>query len=142
MAKAVLPRVNALLMCDDIEPSPGEAGVYNLIGVRTRLHASAFPYVHPRLYVYLQLTGHEGEFSGTLIVVSARTDEEAFTRPIPPVELKGPLYVVRVALRVQDCEFPEPGVYYVQAYYGQKLVFERPLHVLESQVLPNGQEPA
>jgi len=142
MAKAVLPRVHALLLCDDIEPAPGEPGVHNLLGVRTRLEAPTFPYIHPRLYVYLQVAGHEGTFSGTLAAVNARTDEELFSRPIPSTELLGPLFVVSTSLWIQDCEFPESGIYYFQVYFGQKLVFERPLHLVQNQVLPNGREPA
>jgi hypothetical protein len=142
MAKAVLPRVHALVLCDEVEPAPGEEGVYNLLGVRTQIRAATFPYVHPRLSVYLQVTGHQGTFSGTLMVVSASTDDVVFSRPIPPLELQSPLLVVSTTQRVEDCEFPGPGIYYVQVYFGAKLVFERPLHVLEIQGLPNGEESA
>jgi hypothetical protein len=42
-AKAVLPRVHAMVVCDEIE-SGDEEDVYNLIGVRTSIQATSFPY--------------------------------------------------------------------------------------------------
>ena len=31
------------------------------------------------------------------------------------------------AIRLRNCEFPAPGVYYVQIYCEEKLIAERPL---------------
>jgi hypothetical protein len=112
MAKVVLPRVHAMILCDDVEDSPAEDGVYNLFGVRTEIQAAAFPHVHPQLYAYLQVSGHEGTVSGVIVVVNARTDEELFHQATPQVALRDPLSVVSVAVQFADCVFPEPGLYY------------------------------
>ena len=110
----VLPRVHVLVLCDDIEPSPMEDGVFNLRGVRTRLAAPSFPYQHPQLAVYLQMTGHEGTARGRIAVVNARTDEVVFDKGPHEVEFHGPLHFVPVSLWITDCTFPEEGIYYVQ----------------------------
>jgi uncharacterized protein DUF6941 len=140
MAKVVLPRVHVMVLCNDIVPVPGEGNVYNLLGVRTEIQAQAFPYIHPRLCVYLQVTGHEGTVSGVVVAVNARTDEELFHGPLPPITLQGPLFVVSTHVRVRDCEFPEPGLYYFQVYFEQKLLGERPLRLTEGGGVGNGQE--
>jgi len=142
MAEAVLPRVHTLLLCDHLEPAPGEEGVYNLFGVRTKIEASTFPHVHPQLYVYLQVTGHAGQFSGSVVGVSARTDEALFQKATPPLTLVDPLTFVPVVVPIQDCEFPESGIYYFQVFFGQKLVYERPLHLIESRETTDGQQRA
>ena len=58
--KLVLPRVHAMVLCDDFDQSTDEDGVFHLHGVRSRIEADAFPYTHSQLCVYLQLTGHRG----------------------------------------------------------------------------------
>ncbi len=53
MAKSVLPRVQVMVLCDEIEPSADEEEVFDLHGVRTFSSAPSFPSLHPQLCVYL-----------------------------------------------------------------------------------------
>jgi hypothetical protein len=140
MAKAILPRIHALLVCNDYQASPGEVDVYTLFGVRTQIQASTFPHIQPQLYVYLQAAGHAGEFSARVAGVSARTDDVVFEQAVPPITLTDPVTLVPVLVLIEHCEFPEPGIYYFQVYFGEKLVHERPLHVVESEATANGQQ--
>ncbi len=141
MAKVVLPRVHVMLLCDEIVPVADEEGVYNLLGARTHIVAPAFPYVHPQLIVYLQVTGHEGTVSGVMEVVHARTDESLFQQLTPTIPLHGPLEVVPVWVVMEDCEFPEAGIYYCQIYFDGKLLCERLLNLIEGQA-SNGRQQA
>ncbi len=134
----VLPRVHALIVCDEVEQSPDDERVFNLIGVRTAIRAPSYPYTHPGLSVYLQLSGHEGTASGNVVVVNARTDEEVFYQPTPDYAFLGPLVVLQAGVRFESCTFPEPGLYYVQVYFGQKLVHERPFRATNGEVISNG----
>jgi hypothetical protein len=140
MAKAVLPRVHVMLLCDEIESVAGEEDVSNLLGVRTPIKAATFPHVHPRLRVYLPLTGHEGTVSGAVAIVNGRTDQEVSQVQLTHVVLQDPLTIVTVTAAIEDCEFPEPGVYYLQAYFEGKLLSERLFHPIESQGTTNGRE--
>jgi hypothetical protein len=54
-------------------------------------------------------------------------------------QLQGPLTVVPLTWWITDCTFPEPGVYYVQAYFGAKLSNERLLLLSERAETGNGQ---
>ncbi len=134
----VLPRVHALIVCDEVEQSPDDETVFNLTGVRTHIRASAFPHTRPQLCVYLQLSGHEGTAVGNVVVVNARTDEEVFYKPTAEVVFQGPLVVVQAPVVFENCSFPEPGLYYVQVYFGPKLVNERPFRVTNGEVISNG----
>ena len=126
--KLVLPRVHVMVPCDDIEPHPG-GDAYNLLGVRTWIQADAFPYTHPLLAVYLQLTGHVGITQCQITIVDADTDEAVFVGQTQDIELQGPLIVAPVTFWVEDCRFSGPGSYYAQARCDGKLVCERPLRV-------------
>ena len=132
MAKLVLPRVHVMVLCDEVEPSPGEEDVYDLRGVRTFLRADRFPYVHPQLYLYLQVSGHEGTASGRVVVSHAATDEAVFFQSLDEIHFSGPLALVPANARMVDCAFPEAGLYYVQVFFGSKIVGERPLRLLTS----------
>src|SRR5262249_13059759 len=111
----VLPRAHAMVLCDEIEPADEEE-VFNLVGVRTRITADGFPYVHPRLCVYMQATGHQGVAHCRIAVSPAGRDEEVFSAPERPIDFGGPLQVVIVEWEIESCTFPDAGLYYVQAY--------------------------
>jgi hypothetical protein len=140
MAKVVLPRVHVLVLCDEIEPVSAEGNVYNLLGVRTEIRAETYPHVHPRLDVYMQVTGHEGTVSGEFVIIHAQTEEEVFRGPTPPLSLQGPLRAVSVFAEIDGCEFPEPGIYYFQVFFGQKLLCEGLFSLTEGQVTTNGRQ--
>jgi hypothetical protein len=134
MAKRlVLPRVHAMMLCDDLEPSADEEWVFHLYGVRSRIEVDAFPYSRPQLCVYVQLTGHAGTTNCRVIVVRPETEQQIYSAPLQVVECIGPLDVVPVFFVLEDCEFDAPGVYYVQVFCDQKLVCERPLLLLREE---------
>jgi hypothetical protein len=135
----VFPRVHTLVVCDGLDEA-GEVGVYNLSGVRTHLRAGSFPYTHPAFWVYLQLTGHAGVAACRVAVVRAETgDEVAFTEE-EQVQFYGPLEVVLFVQRLPNCTFPAPGLYYVQVSLDGKLLMERMLWLVETEVIGDGRE--
>jgi len=136
MAKLVLPRVHVMVLCDEIEPSADEEEVFDLRGVRTHITAASFPYTHPQLSVYLQVTGHEGTASGRAVVSDPDTEAELYVSQADPIAFSGPLTFIHVPWQVLDCTFPQPGVYYVQVFFDGKLVNERALFLSQHEA-PN-----
>jgi hypothetical protein len=132
-------RVHVLVVCDEVEELPGGEELFNLIGVRTQVGALSFPYAHPQLCVYLQVSGHKGVSSGRLVLVQESTAEELLRLPIAAFHLSGPLDLIPVWLALTDCEFPEPGVYWFQVYLNDKLVGERRFHAVTNPGDTNGQ---
>ena len=135
----VFPRVHAMIVCDRVARADQEGKVHNLTGARTEIRASSFPYSHPQLWVYLQSTGHSGVTSYRLALTAAGADAELLSTAEHEVEFHGPLEVIVLARRIRNCTFPRPGLYYVQAYFGDKLVNERLLVLSEGTVLGNGE---
>jgi hypothetical protein len=129
MSRPVLPRVQAMVLCDAVEEVVQEIGVFHLRGVRSDIKASLFPFIRPRLCVYLQMSGHQGDGSCHIQVTQAETDEVVYHTARLMISFEGPMSVVPVVFRLRNCGFPAPGVYYVQVFDGSKLIGERPLHL-------------
>jgi hypothetical protein len=139
---SVLPRVHVMVVCDDIESVTGQEGVFNLTGVRAEIRAARFPYTHPQLAVYLQVTGRQGQTRCRVIGVRAGTEDRVFESDEQDVPLQGPLTVVPVVWWIENCSFPAPGVYYVQAFFDGKLCSERLLTLSEDEAIGNGRRTA
>src|SRR5882672_8831526 len=103
---AFFPRVHAMIVCDAIERIAGDEGQYNLLGVRTRITPTRYPYSHPRLGVYLQISGRYGTVSINLKVVEAATDSVMAVTPERRIELRGPLTLLPSKWRINRCRFP------------------------------------
>src|SRR5437879_5980324 len=127
MAKLVLPRVQAMVICDRAKQSDTEVGVFRLAGVRSSIQAASFPALYPRLSAFVQFSGHRGEASCHAKVTRIKTDEHIYQTPPKKVLFYGPNFVVPVVFRLRNCVFPTMGLYYVQIFNESKLIAERPL---------------
>jgi hypothetical protein len=129
MAKLVLPRVQAMVLCDSLRESDEEADVFNLTGVRAVLEVASFPAQYPRLCVFLHMSGHQGEALCHVEVNRIGVDQVIFRAATKTVSFKHPTTVVPVEFRVPRCVFPAPGVYFVLVFNEDKLIGERPLQL-------------
>jgi hypothetical protein len=134
MAKLVLPRVQAMVLCDDVEESDLESGTFHLKGVRSEIRVPSFPYIRRQLCVFLQMSGHAGEASCHVEINRPETDEALYRYPSFVVSFQGPVSVVPVFFQVLNCSFPAPGVYYIQFFHESKLIGERPLHLVPGEM--------
>ena len=131
MAKLVLPRVQAMVVCDALKESDEEQDVYHLNGVRCTMEVPSFPALRPRLCVFLQMSGHAGHAACCIRIERVETGEPIFQSAPKEIAFRSPDLVEPLFFRVRNCVFPEPGVYYVQVLYGEKVIGERPLHLRE-----------
>jgi hypothetical protein len=136
---SVFARVHVLILCDDIEEHAGEEGVFDLRGVRTHVWAGSFPNTHPQLWLYLQMSGHEGTVAERVVITSEASDETIADLETGVIQFQGPLNLVELAFPFGNCVFPTPGVYWFQVYMNEKLVSERRFSVTETPGGSNGQ---
>ena len=54
-------------------------------------------------------------------------------KAIPLIEFHGPLEMIAFSIGLKNCEFPEPGLYYIQVNFGGKLLGKRFLEVISHQ---------
>ena len=131
MSKRVLPRVQAMVVCDALKEVEDESDVFHLHGVRNVLDVPSFPALRPRIGVLAHLSGHPGRAVIRLVINRLGTDEIIYEASPRDVAFLGPTSVVAVAFRARNCVFPMPGVYYIQLFHETKLIGERPLEVRE-----------
>ena len=129
MAQLVLPRVQAMMLCDGVEESDEESGVFHLTGVRTVVRASAFPAMCPRLCAFVQMSGHRGKALCHIEIERLGTDEYIHHTKPKEIFFDEPVSVVPVLFRMRNCVFPAAGIYYVQIVTESKLIGERPLEL-------------
>jgi hypothetical protein len=135
----VLPRVHVMVMSDAITTSEGEENVFDLIGIRSELRAPVFPYLHPQMIVYLQVTGHQGRVLLQIRIEESATDNLVLATPLQECEFQDPLSFSQVAFSLDACVYPRPGLYYVQVYHEGKLIGERSFRLLDSTEFSDGQ---
>ena len=118
---ALTPRVRIMAICDGVRESRIEPGVFHLRGVRQEVQSGFFPFVPPRLWLFLLLSSHRaGVFTCYIRVVNDRTDQTVFysyLEPRPTFEFDGGLSANRAPIR---CAFPEAGRYTVQVWFFQE----------------------
>jgi hypothetical protein len=133
MNHPVLPRVQAMVLCDTIEESDDEIGVYHLTGVRSVLHVPAFPAFQPRLSVFVQMSGHRGEASFRIGIRQALTDDVIYQTKAKTIAFHEPTLIVPVVFRLRNCTFPAAGLYYAEILHDEKLVGERRLQLRQQE---------
>jgi len=125
----VLPRVQAMVLCDDVVESEHEADVNSLIDVRAVLDVPGFPAVRAQVCVFLQMSGHRGDAVLRIEIEEIASGDVILETEPMAVVFDDPGFVVPVYFRMPNCVFPSPGLYYVQVYHDDKLIGERPLRL-------------
>lgn len=114
-AAALTPRVRMMAVCDGVRESDYEDGVFHLKGVRQQFVAHAFPFVPPRMWLFVLMSNpRPGEFPCSVCVVNERTDKAVYYGHVEPRPRFGPdggLWVYYAPIR---CTFPEEGRYSVE----------------------------
>jgi hypothetical protein len=114
-----------MVVCDEIQVREEEPGVFDLVGVRGEILAADFPHVQRLLCVYAQITGHEGHATCRAQIIRAGTEEIVHSGGEIDLDLQGPLVMIPAVWWLERCTFPEPGIYYIQLYFGSRLANER-----------------
>jgi hypothetical protein len=101
MAKMVLPRVQAMVLCDGLKESDEEPDDFTLKGVRSVVEASSFPALCPRLVAYIQMTGHAGEAYCHIEIERVETSDLIYHSSAKTVRFVGPTMVIPVHFSYQ-----------------------------------------
>ena len=116
MSAATVPRVRAMVICDEAVSSEIEAEVHTLENVRLRIEVDSLP--HSRsLCVYLVFSHYrEGTFSGEIHLVRESTNRmtrfKKFTVEFTPGTDRIATYV-----EMGECRFPASGDYTFKVWF-------------------------
>jgi hypothetical protein len=122
--------IKAFVLCDEITNSSSDSGQKDLRGAGlTFIRASgSFPIKH-NFWVYVEITDQKSTGNIQLAIMRADSGRRFFFRIIP-VQFPNPLQTTVVAIRVFECSFPAPGVYYVELWYDGQWTIDQRLEVV------------
>ena len=104
--------VLAINICDTIIRDQMTNKV-SLIGLFSTIWAPSFPCRHPKMHIYIALTGGHGKYTMEVKLVKA-ADGSPVMGMEGPVAFQNPLQVAEVNLEWRNVEFKEPGEYVVE----------------------------
>ncbi len=128
--------MRTIVICDAVDASPTEEGVFTLEGVRQRVTAQCFPW-RVGLSVFLVLSSpRKGKYSGKVLVVNEASGRAIrFLKFVAAFEENHELQPVQ--LDTGELVFPEAGQYvfgvYFSAHDGEALKGEYPLMVIATE---------
>ena len=110
------PRVRTIVICDAVDASPTEEGVFTLEGVRQHLTADSFPW-RAGLGVFLVLSNpRKGKYSGKVLIVNEASGRAIrFLKFVAAFEENHQLQPVQ--LDAGELVFPEAGQYVFGVYF-------------------------
>ncbi len=103
----------------------------NVFGAIRSRSGPAVRYRLPQLCVFLQLTDAEGQGAGLIVGRRADSGSLVFHGPERNIQFRDRLQVKWVLFRLNDCPFPDPGLYWIQFYFNDQWVAEQTVSRLE-----------
>jgi hypothetical protein len=134
MATWLRPVVKSMVVCEDVLPGPEGTGNVHLMNVFSSIRPRAeplFPHRHPQVCVFLQLTDAEGRALGQIIARQQSSGSAVFGSARHVINFRDRLQVKWALFRLQDCPFPEPGLYSIEFHCAGRWLFEQSVALVE-----------
>jgi hypothetical protein len=128
MTRKARPVLKAFVLCDDLRQYSDKADLFGAgMGVIKSRSIPAFPFKHT-FWSYVLLADEKPEGQVQLVIVRADSGRSYSLRKIA-LQHPDPLKTAQLAIRVFNCEFPEPGVYLVELWYDGEWLLDHRLEV-------------
>ncbi len=128
MAPKPKPVLKAFVLCDDLRQYTNKADLFGAgMGVIKSNSVPPFPFKHT-FWVYVLLADENPESSVQLVIMRGDSGRSYSLRKIT-LHHPDPLKTAQLAIRVFNCEFPEPGVYFVELWYDGEWLLDHRLEV-------------
>jgi hypothetical protein len=125
------PIVRNMILCADARRNPNNPNTFDLVGLLTTVRppdGSTYPLPLPNLCAYLSLTGGRG--TGVAQINLVHADTGRLVRSSVPVSLTfpaSPLAVLALVVRLRNCVLPQPGPYWLEFCYNQRVIAQQPM---------------
>jgi len=126
------PEVRYFILADQVSASQNNLQRINIQGLVTYIRAKGapFPLVHPLFHILLLLTNGSGSGDLSARIVYDPTTFVVFRTSVQRIRFSGPLdEVMSGFFRVQNCSFPNPGLYFVECLFDGTVIARQPLTV-------------
>lgn len=135
MTAAVKPIGVALMICDQVITEAG-TNKKTLIGVFNNLRANEFPCRHPKMCIFVSLTGGHGKTATEVKCVNENTHETLFSAQ-GEIAFKNPNNIVEAVFEFNNVMLPSAGLYCIEVVSEGELVLQR--RFIVSQIQKEGQ---
>src|SRR5438067_292662 len=110
------PTVKAFVLCDEITDSASGPSRKDLHGAGLKVIRAAAPFpIKHTFWAYIEIADHKPTGNTKLAVMRADSGRSLAFRVIP-THFPDRLLTTIVAVRILDCLFPAPGVYFVELW--------------------------
>ncbi len=125
MSTGVVPIARALYLCDyHIESARHKVDLY---GIFNAIAPASYPHTQRQFCVFAQLTGGQGQVPFFVDIVFASQNELVHTTAPRHLTFRHRTELVQLALALDECSFPRPGMYLVELYCDNTWVADAPL---------------
>jgi hypothetical protein len=136
MTAAVKPVGVALMICDQVITEAG-TNKKSLIGIFNQVSAKKFPCRHPRMCIFISLTGGHGKARTQIQCVNEGMGQPIFAAE-GDVAFTNPNHIVEALFEFNNVTFPAPGLHCVEVVSDGQLVLQRRFVVAQ---LPEEEQP-
>jgi hypothetical protein len=124
----IQPVIRHMLLCDDVVFPNNKLSIINLLHKTGPAPGGHYPFVLPRLCVYVTMTGGRGKAIIKVEARHSRSGKGAFTSPSYSVQFPtDPLQVGGLTIRLLNVRFTDPGLYWVELWVNGAIINKEPL---------------
>ncbi len=128
MAAGVLPVLKGIYLCEyHVGYENGKVDLYNIFNA---LHPENYPYTHEQFTVFAQLVNGLGETPFYFDIRRTDTEQLVHTTNVNHLRFHNRQLTVQLAMRIEECTFPEPGVYSIELFCDNQLVSDTTILLL------------
>jgi hypothetical protein len=118
----------AIVICDRVI-TDARTNEKTLVATFNRITARNFPCVHPRISIFVAVTGGKGSTNAQIRCVNESTNELAFESS-GMINFADPNHVVEMNFELKNIAFPKPGLHGVEFLCEGELILQRRFEVV------------
>src|SRR3972149_915766 len=120
----------SIVVCDSVYKDTG-SGKTALIGLFNSITAQKFPTRHPRFCVFVSVTEVRQGATFRLRIVNSESEAVVAELKGPSPPQATPVDMCDMCFTLSNLVFPEAGLYYVEFWGDDKIIFQRPIRLVE-----------
>lgn len=113
----------SLMICDQVITEAG-TNKKSLIGVFNSISAGQFPCRHPKMCIFVSITGGHGKSKSRVCCINEKTGQTLFGAE-GDIEFANPNHVVEAVFEFNNVIFPEQGLHCIEVTSDGELVLQR-----------------
>jgi hypothetical protein len=127
----LVPSVRYMILCEQVLTDPANPKRVSIIGLMSAirsLDSSPYPLRYREFTVFLQLAECRGAGTVRVEIQHADTGDVIFQTKERILNMgNDPLELLGITFKINDCLFPQSGLYWVQLWYNDGVLTQQPL---------------